>query len=321
MDVSIIIVNWNTRQVLRNCLESVYAQTDELGFEVIVVDNGSADGSCRMVRREFPQAVLIENRQNKGFAAANNQGIRIAKGRYVLLLNSDTLILGRTIAKVVSFADENPEAAIVGCRVLNPDRTPQPTSFMFPSIVNMMLSSSYLYKLLPESRFFGRERMRWCSNKRVRDVEVVTGCFMLVRQRAIEEVGLMDEAFFMYGEETDWSWRFKQAGWKVVFAPVGQVIHFGERSSRQNAGAMLLQLRGSILLFFKKHLGFQRYILACVLTSLFFVLRIPIWIFIAIIPGKGRVDAQRRCVTYAKGAVLSLMGAGRLCVRVEPGAE
>ncbi len=321
MDVSIIIVNWNTRQILRNCLESVYEQTGGLSFEVIVIDNNSADGSCRMIRRYFPDVVLIKNCQNKGFAAANNQGIRIAKGRYVLFLNSDTLILDRAVTKIVSFADENPEAAIVGCRVLNPDRTPQSTSFMFPSIVNMMLSSSYLYKLLPESRFFGRERMRWCSNKRVKEVDVVTGCFMLARRQAIEKVGLMDEAFFMYGEETDWSWRFKEAGWKVLLAPVGEIIHFGQQSSRQNAGAMLLQLRGSILLFFKKHRGFQRYILACILTSLFFMLRIPIWIFIAIIPGEGQVDAWRRCVTYAKGAVLSLMGASRLCVRVKPGAE
>ncbi len=216
-EVSVVVVNWNTQDILRDCLISIYEQCGEIDLEVIVIDNASTDGSVEMVKKDFPQVTLIENSQNRGFAAANNQGIAISKGRYVLLLNSDTVVLDNAIAKTAAFADSHPEAAVVGCRVLNPDRTLQPTCFMFPSILNMLLSSTYLYKLFPKNKFFGRERMTWWNRNDIREVDVVTGCFMLVRQDTIKKVGSMDEQFFMYGEETDWCYRFKQAGWKVMF--------------------------------------------------------------------------------------------------------
>ncbi len=233
MDVSIIIVNWNTRDILRNCLTSVYAETKDIEFEVIVIDNASTDDSPEMVVKEFPKATIIENSQNKGFAAANNQGLAIVRGRYVLLLNSDTVVLDGAITRSVTFSDAHPEAAVAGCRVLNPDKALQPTCFMFPSTLNMLLLSSYLYKLFPKSKFFGRERMTWWDRNNIREVDVVTGCFMMVRRAAIKQVGMMDEQFFMYGEETDWCYRFKQAGWKILFTPIAEIIHLGEASSRQ----------------------------------------------------------------------------------------
>ena len=158
MDISVIIVSWNTRDILRDCLASVYAQTTGAEYEAIVVDNASSDGSAAMVKAEFPQVILIENTENKGFAAANNQGIQIAKGRYVLLLNSDTVVLDCAIPKTFVFAEKHPEAAVIGCKVLNPDHTLQPTCFMFPCLLNLCLSSTYLYKIF-QNRFFGRERM------------------------------------------------------------------------------------------------------------------------------------------------------------------
>ena len=132
IDVSVIIVNWNTKDILRNCLKSIYDEGGDVALEVIVIDNASTDGSVEMVKKDFSQAVLIENSENRGFAAANNQGIAIAKGRYVLLLNSDTIVLDKALEKTISFADSHPESAVVGCRALNPDRTLQPTCFMFP---------------------------------------------------------------------------------------------------------------------------------------------------------------------------------------------
>lgn len=155
VNVSVVIVNWNTKELLFDCLISIYEQTHDIEYEIIVVDNGSNDGSAAIVKAEFPRVILIENSENRGFAAANNQGMAIAKGRYVLLLNSDTVILDNAIGRTISFADAYPEAAVVGCRVLNPDKTLQPTCFMFPSLLNMILSSSYLYKLFPKSTFFG----------------------------------------------------------------------------------------------------------------------------------------------------------------------
>jgi len=277
MDVSIVIVNWNTCNILRDCLRSVYSETTEVQFEVIVIDNASEDNSVEMVHCDFPDVILIENQENRGFAAANNQGIAVAQGRYVLLLNSDTVVLGNTIKKTIDFADSHPKAGIVGCQVLNPDKSLQPTCFMFPSILNMLLSTTYLYKLFPKNKFFGREQMTWWDRKSTRQVDVVTGCFMLVRREAIERVGLMDERFFMYVEETDWCYRFKQAGWKVMFTPCGEIIHLHGASSKQVKPKMVGQWRKSMLLFFKKHRSPSAHRLAWILIALFFATRVPYW--------------------------------------------
>ena len=312
-EVSVVVVNWNTQDILRDCLRSIYEHCGEIDLEVIVIDNASTDGSVEMIKKDFPQVTLIENSQNRGFAAANNQGIAISRGRYVLLLNSDTVVLDNAIAKTVAFADSHPEAAIVACRVLNPDRTLQPTCFMFPSTLNMLLSSTYLYKLFPKSKFFGREQMTWWDRNDIREVDVVTGCFMLIRQKAIQQVGTMDEQFFMYGEETDWCYRFRRAGWKVMFTPVCEIIHLGGQSSRQKRSKMILQLRGSILLFMKKHNSFLKYALACLLVALFFFLRVPYWLIRAVFSRNNKSDDILIARAYLTGAFKALLGAESLC--------
>jgi GT2 family glycosyltransferase len=285
-----------------------------LDYEVIVVDNASNDGSLEMLKSDFPQIVLIENEENWGFAAANNQAIAVAKGRYILLLNSDTVVLDRAIEKTISFADKNPKAGAIGCRVINPDGTLQATCFMFPSILNMLLSSTYLYKIFPKNKFFGREQMTWWDRNDVREVDVITGCFMLVRRETIEQTGNMDESFFMYGEETDWCYRLKKNGWKVMFTPVGQIIHFGGQSTQQKRVEMILQLRGSILLFIKKHKCFLSQIIARLLTALFFFLRVPYWLTVGIIRRGQRSESIRTAVTYSLGGIHCLMNWKKLLI-------
>jgi hypothetical protein len=302
-EVSVVVVNWNTQDILRDCLRSIYEQCSEIDLEVIVIDNASTDGSVEMVKKDFPQVTLIENSKNRGFAAANNQGIDISKGRYVLLLNSDTVVLDNAIAKTAAFADSHPEAAVVGCRVLNPDRTLQPTCFMFPSILNMLLSSTYLYKLFPKNKFFGRERMTWWNRNDIREVDVVTGCFMLVRQDAIKKVGSMDEQYFMYGEETDWCYRFKQAGWKMLFTPCAEIIHLGGQSAQKRATTMVVQLRKSILQFMKKHYGPLIYRIACLLTVIFLAVRLPIWSVIALFQRAQNGEASIKKRAYCTSIV------------------
>ena len=301
VDVSIVIVNWNTRDILRDCLRTVYEQTSGVTFEVIVIDNASSDGSVEMIRGEFPQAVLIANENNRGFAAANNQGMEIAKGRYVLLLNSDTLVLDGAIQKTVSFADGRPEVGVLGCRVLNQDRTLQRTCFMFPSVLNLLLFATYTNKLFRRSRFFGRERMSWWNRDDERDVEVVTGCFMLVRHKAIDEVGLMDDGFFMYGEETDWCFRFRKAGWGVLFTPCAQIVHLGGASSRRAAGEMTLQLKAGILQFMDKHGTRLEYACACLLMGAFLALRIPFWVVRAAVCPRDRRRSWSYACAYGRG--------------------
>ena len=233
MDVSIIIVNWNTRQITSDCLDSIYSQDSSLEYEVIVIDNASSDNSVFSIKQNFSEIILIENEVNLGFAAANNQGMRIAKGRYVLLLNSDTVVLDHAIEKTVAFANQHPEAGVVGCRVLNQDMSLQPSCFMYPSVLNMFLASTYLYKIFPGSKFFGREMMSWWEMLDVREVDVVRGCFMLVSRKAIHEVGVLDESYFMYCEETDWCYRMNDFGWKSLFTPDAEIIHLGGASSKQ----------------------------------------------------------------------------------------
>lgn len=301
MDVSVIIVNWNTRDILCNCLQSVYEQAGEVDFEVIVIDNASTDGSVEMVKKDFPQVDLIENSKNRGFAAANNQGMAIAHGRYVLLLNSDTIVLDGAIQKTVEFADQQAAMAVVGCKVLNPDRTIQATCFMFPSLLNLLLSATYLYKLFPRSRFFGRERMLWWDRNDVREVEVVTGCFMLVRREAIEQVGVMDEAFFMYAEETDWCYRFKKAGYRSLFFPGAQIIHLGGQSSTKVKVRMLIELRLSVLRFCRGHYSSFVFVVCALLIQLFFLARIPYWKIAILLAGKSRENSRSHLQAYSEG--------------------
>jgi hypothetical protein len=308
VDVSVIIASWNTKEILGDCLRSIYEQAGDVEFEVIVIDNASDDGSAEMIKRDFEQVVLIENPQNRGFAAANNQGMAVARGRYVLLLNSDTLVLDGAIAKTVDFADAHPQAGVIGCRVLNPDKTLQLTCFMFPSVLNMFLSSTYLYKLFPGSRFFGREQMTWWDRSDVRQVDVVTGCFMLVRQEAIDQVGVMDEQFFMYAEETDWCYRFRKSGWQVMFTPVGQIIHLGGQSAAKKPVAMIVQLRLSILKFVKKHHGWPAHLVARFLTALFFAVRLPVWLARVLLRPLERSEAAVKMHAYSSGVVKALFG-------------
>jgi GT2 family glycosyltransferase len=230
MDLSIIIVNWNTRDMLRDCLRSVFGEVWKLKAEVFVVDNGSTDGSADMVMAEFPEVRLIANDVNLGFAAANNQALRVAEGRYLLLLNSDTLVHGDVLLRSKEFLDTDDRVGAMGCRVLNADGSIQPSCGRFPSLLNLLILTSGLWKLgLPG--FLDRYQLRNWAHDEVRDVDTLSGCYIMLRREAVEEIGLLDESFYFFGEETDWCRRLRDRRWRVVFAPVGNITHFGGGSS------------------------------------------------------------------------------------------
>lgn len=277
IDVTVIIVSWNTRDILKDCLVSVYKQTKDIIFEVIVVDNASTDGSALMVQNDFPQVILIDNSENRGFAAANNQGMHIAKGRYVLLLNSDTVILGGAIQKTLRFADHHPKVAVVG--ICNNDGNGKliKNCFQFASVQNLLISTVGFHRIFPMSRLFGRERMTWWNFQSVREVDAVAGCYMLVRRKAIGSVGMMDERFFMYGEEMDWCWRFKLAGWKTLYYPDAQIIHYGGMSAVQNPMGMRLEQQKSFLYFIEKRQGQSARLFARFLLTVSAIVRIGYW--------------------------------------------
>lgn len=232
VSVSVVIVNWNTREMTRDCLNSLFAGVGSLATEVIVIDNASTDGSAEMIEQEFPSVILIRNDDNLGFAKANNQGIEISRGWHVLLLNTDTLVHGDVLPASVAWLEAHPDVAAMGCRVLNTDGSVQRTCSMYPSVLNQLLQTSGLWKL-PYPQFLGRFQMVHWNRDSVREVEVISGCYLLVRRNIINEIGLLDEDFFFFGEETDWCKRMRDAGWRLMFAPVGEITHHGSVSARK----------------------------------------------------------------------------------------
>ncbi len=254
MDVSVIIVSWNVWKWLAPCLDSVREALGNLKGEIIVVDNASTDGTPERVREAFPEVRLLVNPVNRGFPAANNQGMAIARGRYFLLLNPDTRVLDRAIEFLVAFADTHPEAGVVGPQLLNPDGTVQSSRRRFPTFWTALFESTWWQPYAPRQilrRYYVLDR----PDDETQEVDWVTGAAMLVRREAVEQVGLMDEEFFMYAEEMDWCRRIRAAGWKVFYYPAARVIHYGGRSSDQVPAVQHLAFQRSKIRYFRKHHG------------------------------------------------------------------
>jgi GT2 family glycosyltransferase len=234
-EISIVIVNWNTCELLRNCLRSLKADLEGGLCEVIVVDNGSVDGSADMVAGEFPSVRLIANADNRGFTAATNQGHEIARGVYVLMLNSDTeLVDPAALRRCIDFLEANPDVGVLGCRIVYPDGSPQNSYFRFPSLRAVLLQASFLQQLFERSRLFNWDRYGDETFTEPRDVDCVMGGFLMLRKRAISENPLLDEGYFMYAEEADLCYRLKSRGWRVVFYPGATVSHHSQASSGRN---------------------------------------------------------------------------------------
>jgi GT2 family glycosyltransferase len=275
-DLSVIIVNWNTMSMLRDCLESLLGSGASASLEVFVVDNGSSDGSPDMVAAVFPSVKLIRNDRNMGFAAANNQALRAATGRHLLLLNSDTLVHPGVLDGSVDYMDRNPEVGVMGCRVLNADGTVQATCSQFPTLTNLVLLTTGLFKV-PGLSAARRYRMDDWQRDDERDVEVVSGCYLVARREATEAVGLLDEDFFFFGEETDWCRRFLAHGYAVRFAPVGTITHFGGGSSKSLNSRRDLMLSEATVRLHRKHGGLAAAAAAWTILLVFNASRFAYW--------------------------------------------
>lgn len=290
-DVSIIIVNWNTKQITCDCIDSIYDQTNNLDFEVIVVDNGSTDGSTEAVEKEFPNVTLIKNNENLGFAKANNIGIQASTGRYLCLINSDVIVLDNCIGGLVKFMDSDPSIGMAGPRSLNPDHTLQYSCFHFPTVWNNFSQALGLNKLFPKSAFFSEQIMKYWPHDCERRVDALNGCFWVVRRKAIDEVGLLDEDFFFYGEDIDWCKRFHQADWDVVFYPGAEAIHFGGASSSNAPIRFYLEMQKADLRYWRKHhrrLGQSVYWMIILLRQL---VRLPVYVLVYIFRPGARSNA------------------------------
>jgi GT2 family glycosyltransferase len=262
MDLAIVIVNYNVCELLRKCLRSVYATEGEIEFSVCVVDNASDDGSVSMIETEFPKVQLIANSQNVGYPAANNQGLKLLgvedsrrshRPSYCLLLNPDTEIPNNAFSTLIEFLDSETDVGIVGPKLVLPDGSLDlACRRAFPTPIVSAYRMVGLSRMFPKSPRFGRYNMTYLSEDERAEVDSVVGAFMMVRTDAIVEAGLLDERFWMYGEDLDWAKRIKNTGWKVVYDPEVTVLHIKRASSRQNRRAQTEFYR-AMLIFYYKH--------------------------------------------------------------------
>lgn len=263
LDLSIIIVSYNVKNLLRECLASIPAGADGLRAETIVIDNRSHDGTVDMVRQEYPDVTVIESPKNGGYAYANNIGLRwlLARRdatsempRYVLLLNPDTVVPAGTLAAMVSFLDEHPEAAVAGPRLIRPDGSLDlACRRSFPSPEVSLYRMLGLSKLFPRHRRFAQYNLTYLDPNDVVEVDSVVGAFMMLRGEILDQVGLLDESFFMYGEDLDWAYRIKQRGWKVLYNGAVHAIHHKGASSRQRSTRSTIEFYRAMLTFYRKH--------------------------------------------------------------------
>lgn len=260
--LSVIIVSYNVKFYLEQCLESVRRASRGLRVEVFVVDNLSVDGSVAYLRERFPEVVFIENKENVGFARANNQAIRQSEGEYVLLLNPDTIVAEDTFARFVAFMDAHPEAGAAGAYMLNPDGTFAPESRRgLPTPFVAFCKMSGLAALFPKSRLLGRYYMRYLNENEVNEIQVISGAFMMLRREALDKVGFLDEDFFMYGEDIDLSFRMLKGGYKNYFLPE-RMLHYKGESTVKSSYRYVYTFYQAMRLFFRKHYSHYSFIIS-----------------------------------------------------------
>lgn len=257
-DLSIIIVNYRTYKLTRQAIESVISKRHPFNYNIYLVDNASGDGGLLKLQEDFQEEAsqglveFIANQENKGFSHANNLAIQGSSSEYVLLLNPDTIIQGNVLEKCLDHMAADEEIGALGCKILLPDgELDKACRRSFPSVTVSFYRMTGLSKLIPKSRRFGKYNLTYLDENGTYEVDSLSGAFMMVRRKTIEEVGLLDEDFFMYGEDIDWCYRFKQAGWKVVYQGDVQITHYKGGSGRESKA--LYEFYNAMRLFYDKH--------------------------------------------------------------------
>jgi len=258
MDVSIVIVNWNTKELLNKCIQSIKDNTSGIYYEIIVIDNNSSDGSAAMVKREFPGCTLLESKVNLGFVKGNNRALEQASGKYVLFLNPDTQILTNTLNSSFRFLEAQNEFGALGCKLIYPNNSIQYVcARTFPTPFNQFCELSMLNRLFPGSRFFSSIEMNYWHHMESREIDCLSGAYMMVRKNLINDLKGFDENIFMYADDVDLCYRIKQAGWKIYYLADEKVIHHEGASSNQkkNKYFSLIMQKNSNYYFINKHFG------------------------------------------------------------------
>jgi GT2 family glycosyltransferase len=293
-DISIIIVNWNTRKLLAQCLQSFARRISRYKSEIIVVDNGSTDGSVEMIARDFPNVKRILNDRNLGFAKANNLGIQASSGRYVCLMNSDILVLRDCLDRLAVYMDEHAGIGIAAPKLYNADMRPQISCKHFPSLWKLFCEATALHRIFRPWRIFNGDDMAYFDHNSLRKVDSVAGAFLLVRRKAMDEVGLLDEDFYFYGEDIDWCKRFRKFGWDISFFPGAEAVHYGGGSSSRDPKRFSREKMKAILQYWKKHHTVLERLLLYSILLLHQGLRIGINSFVYLMSGSKKNEIFRR---------------------------
>jgi GT2 family glycosyltransferase len=248
LDLSIIIVNWNTKKLLLDCLASIYKTVKRISMEVWLVDNASTDGSVEAAKRFYPDVKIIQNTRNLGFAAANNRALKQMSGRYAVLLNTDAVLTKGAVEAIYDFMENTPDAGMACGQLLNPDGSKQNSIANFPGLPSLLFNETMLRILLPGR--YPSKRKKYTSPI---EVDSCIGACLIVRKKTMDHVGLLDEDYFFFFEETDWARRIKQSGWKIYFVPTARIIHFQGRSVGHNVRSRILFYRSRYIYFKKWH--------------------------------------------------------------------
>jgi GT2 family glycosyltransferase len=248
MDISIIIVNWNTKKLLLDCIRSIHETVKNISFEIWLVDNASTDGSVEAVKQNYPDVKIIQNTKNLGFAAANNKALKKMQGQYALLLNTDTVLTNGAVEDLFDFMEKNSDAGMACGQLLNQDGSKQNSVANFPGIHSLVCNESLLQILFPK-KFLGKRR----EYKKPVEVDSCIGACLMVRKKAMDEVGLLDENYFFFFEETDWAYRMKQAGWRIYFVPSAKIFHIQGQTVGHNVVSRIMFYRSRYIYFKKWH--------------------------------------------------------------------
>ena len=263
--LSIVIVSYNTSELTINCLKSIYSETTKIDYEVIVVDNNSVDDTIVRIESEFPSVKIIKNNDNRGFAYALNIGIKNSKGNVVLSINSDTIIIDGAISKSYNYLLSKPDVHILGVKLLNGDNSLQPSCRFLPNIFNCFSEAFFLNYVSPNNKLLGRYYMSYFDYNSTIDVEWIKGTYMMIRKEVFDKIGLFDDDYFLYTEETDFMLRAKRGGFRTVFFHEAQIYHLEGASSRKNPERVYRMVHKTKLFFFRKNYKFpERDLLVCI---------------------------------------------------------
>jgi len=296
--VSIVFTNWNTRDLMRDCIASVKEKTTGLSYEIVVVDDGSTDGSVEMLRKEFPDVTVVVNEQNLGVAKAYNKGVAVARGQYIQMLNTDMLFIQNSIKVLLNFLESHPEAAACGGRLRNRDMSSQVSIGCFPSLTEALVGVLFLRELFPKANLPSRGIVPDENVRQPLEVDYPTGADMLIRKSVIDEIGFFDERFTSYCEETDFCYRIHhQTRWKLYFVPEAEIIHFGGAAFKNVREYQVRLMYSSYNKFFKKHYGRVYSLATRFLYAVQYTIRLIFRSFVYIV--RGGEDRNRQAIEAA----------------------